>query len=71
MKIRVSGAKAECELAQEYYKEFVKNNECVKDYYISKLYKYRGNSNLYRVYIDINYKFISEPAGGSNGLAIK
>ena len=29
MKIRVSGTKAECELAQEYYKEFATNNECV------------------------------------------
>lgn len=67
MKIRVMGTKAECELAQEYYKEFATNNECVKDYYISKLYPYRGDSNLYRVYIDINYKIISEPAGGSNG----
>lgn len=71
MKIRVSGNKEECILAQEYYKEFATNNECVKDYYISKLYPYRGNSNLYRVYIDINYTIISKPAGGSNGLRIE
>lgn len=71
MKIRVSGTKAECKLAQEYYKEFAQNNECIKDYFISKLYPNRGASNLYRVYIDINYNFIAEPAGGSNGLRIK
>ncbi len=67
MKIRVMGTKEECELAQEYYKEFVYNNEQVQSYSISDLYANRGNSNLYRVYIDINYKIISEPAGGSNG----
>ncbi len=61
MKIRVMGTKAECELAQEYYREFVKNNACVKSYSISELYANRGDSNLYRVYIDIDYKFISEP----------
>ncbi len=71
MKIRVMGTKEECILAQEYYKEFVNNNACVKYYSISELYANRGNSNLYRVYIDINYIVISEPAGGSNGLAIE
>ncbi len=67
MKIRVMGTKEECELAQEYYKEFVHNNEQVQSYSISDLYANRGNSNLYRVYIDITYKIITEPAGGSNG----
>ncbi len=67
MKIRVMGTKEECELAQEYYKEFVQNNDCVQSYSISDLYANRGNSNLYRVYIDINYTIISKPAVGSNG----
>ena len=37
MKIRVMGTKEECELAQEYYKEFVQNNDCVQSYSISDL----------------------------------
>ncbi len=70
MKIRVTGTKEECILAQEYYKEYVANNKCIKDYSISRLYANRGNSNLYSVYIYINY--ILEPAGGGNyELAIK
>lgn len=71
MKIRVMGTKEECILAQEYYKEFVKNNACVKYYSISELYANRGSSNLFRVYIDITYTIIAEPAGGSNGLRIE
>ena len=71
MKIRVMGTKAECELAQEYYKEFVHNNEQVQSYSISDLYANRGDSNLYRVYIDITYKIITEPAGGNYGLSIE
>lgn len=53
MKIRIMGTKDECLIAKEYYRALLQN-KTVKSVSVSDLYPNR-NSNLYRLYIDIEY----------------
>lgn len=53
MKIRIMGTKDECLIAMEYYRSLF-DNKSVRAVSISDLYPNR-NSNLYRLYIDIEY----------------
>lgn len=56
MKVRIMGTKAECEMAQSYYKQYgVDNKDFVKSLSVSNLYSNRNTFNIYRVYVDIEY----------------
>lgn len=54
MNIRVMGTKSECEKAQDYYNS-LRGQENVKYVSISDFYPNRGSSELFRVYIDVEY----------------
>ena len=54
MKIRVIGTKEECEVAKRYYNG-LRENPQTKSVEISRLYPCRGSSELFRIYIEVNY----------------
>ena len=55
MKIRIMGTKEELEVAKEYYSGLSKE-DYVKTITISDFYPNRISGNQYRLYIDIEYK---------------
>ena len=50
MKIRIMGTKAECEAVAQFFAENLSDEH---GYSVSRLYSNRGNTNLYRVYIEL------------------
>lgn len=54
MKIRITGTKAELEVAKQYYQS-LENESYVKSVEVSRLYINRGSSTVFRLYIDIEY----------------
>ena len=50
MKIRIMGTKAECEAMAQF---FADNLSEEAGYSISGLYPNKGNTNLYRIYVDV------------------
>lgn len=55
MKIRITGTKDECILAQKYYLRFGESED-VSYCSVSGLYPNRNSINQYRVYVDISFK---------------
>ena len=54
MKLRITGTKDECLLAQEYYRA-LEHQDNVKYVEVTKLYPNRGSNKLFRVYIEVMY----------------
>lgn len=50
MKIRIMGTKQECEAMRQFFEENLSDDV---GYSVSGLYPNRGQSNLYRIYIDL------------------
>ncbi len=55
MNIRITGTEEELEVAKDYYQSLSKE-DYVKAITISDFYPNRNSSNQYRLYIDIEYK---------------
>lgn len=55
MRIRISGTKEELELAKQYYLN-LSSEDFVKSVTVSNFYPNRGSVNIFRLYIDIEYK---------------
>lgn len=51
MKIRLMGTKQECEIMAEFFRQ---NLVTDRAYSVSGLYPNRGNTNMYRLYVDID-----------------
>ncbi len=61
MKIRITGTKPECQIASSYYNS-LRGQPNVKYVCISGFYPNRGSSELFRVYIEIEYYETAEPS---------
>lgn len=61
MKIRITGTKPECQIASDYYNS-LRGQPNIKYVCVSGFYPNRGSSELYRVYIEIEYYETAEPS---------
>lgn len=61
MKIRITGTKPECQIASDYYNS-LRGQPNIKYVCVSGFYPNRGSSELYRVYIEIEYYETAETA---------
>lgn len=63
MEIRVIGRKEECETAKQYY-DSLRRHPQTRSVSISNFYPCRGSTELFRIYIKIEY--YDEPKGHGN-----
>ncbi len=51
MKIRLMGTKRECEIMADFFRRNLQNHN---SYSVSGLYPNRGNTDMFRVYVEFN-----------------
>lgn len=56
MKIRITGTKSECLAISNLFAEITENNKNIKCFEINGLYPNRNSKDVYRIYINVEYK---------------